>query len=309
MNLPAVSVIIPVYNAAPFVGPAIESVLAQTFQDYEIIVVDDGSIDRSRDEILKFGDRVNYVHQANRGQAVARNTGIARAAGRYLAFLDADDLWYPQKLRRCVDLLEADAGAAMACSTFTLMSMDGKIITPHVTLPTSGDLYPRILLGNILSCQGSLIRRPVFDETGGFCEETTLYEDWALFARISRRHRVRWIDEPLFYYRSSKPGRYAPEQIALRLERQHRVLDIAFREDRSLGPWFRARCRANVYMNLARACFFRRQFLQALSLACRSWLRMPLQTEVYTFFPRAILEKARKVLFGRQSPVSVRSAS
>ncbi|OFW06402.1 MAG: hypothetical protein A3I61_19815 [Acidobacteria bacterium RIFCSPLOWO2_02_FULL_68_18] len=306
---PLVSVIIPVYNAAPFVSRAIESVLHQTFKDYEIIVVDDGSSDGSRDEILKFADRLTYVHQANRGQAVARNRAIARSTGQYLAFLDADDLWYPQKLQRCVDMLEADSGAAMVCSTYTLMSLEGRIVIPHVKLPTSGGLYPRILLGNFLSCQGSLIRRDVFAEVGGFCAETTLYEDWTLFARVTRRYEVQWIDEPLFCYRSSKPGRYTPAQIALRLQREHRVLDIAFREDPSLGRWFRARCRASVYMDLARACFFRRQFLQAFSLACRSWLRMPLQTEVYTFLPRVILGKLRKVLTDPRLSVSVRSSS
>jgi glycosyltransferase involved in cell wall biosynthesis len=305
---PAVSVVMPVYNARTFVSKAIESVLGQTFQDYELIVMDDGSTDGSREEVMKFGDRLTYLSQVNQGGAGARNEGVKHTRGRYLAFLDADDIWYPTKLQRCFEVLEAAPDAAMACSTFTLMSFEGDVLIPHMKLPAAKGIYPRLLLGNFLSPQGSFIRREVFERYAGYCAETNLYEDWPLWARISRDHEVVWLDEPLFYYRSSKPGKYAPKTVALRLERQHRVLDIAFREDPSLGPWFRARCRANVYMDLARACFFRWQFAEAGRLAFRSWLRWPLQAEVYTFFPRAVAGKLARVigsrLIGRRTSAS-----
>ena len=292
---PAVSVIMPVYNKRPFVAQAIESVLAQTFQDFELIVIDDGSTDRSGDEVLKYRDHLTYLRQANEGGAGARNRAVARSRGRCLAFLDADDIWYPTKLQRCYDALERKPDAAMVCSTFSLVSFTGQVVVHHMKLPGGGNLYPRLLLGNFLSPQGSLIRRDVFEQYGGYCAETNLYEDWPLWVRIARHHTIAWIDEPLFYYRGSEPGKYTAQQIALRLERQHKVLDIAFREDPSLGRWFQARCRANVYMDFARACFFRWQFAAALRFAFQSWLRMPLQAEVYTFVPRVILGKLSKL--------------
>lgn len=296
---PAVSVIMPVYNAAPFVAGAIESVFGQTFRDYELIAMDDGSTDNSRDEVLKFGDRLTYIRQENQGGAGARNNAVRHARGRFLAFLDADDIWYPTKLERCIQALEQNPAAAMACSTFSLMTFEGDVVERHVKLPADRGIYPRLLLGNFLSPQGSLIRREIFERYGGYCAETNLYEDWPLWARISRSHQIAWIDEPLFYYRSSKPGKYTPEQIALRVARQHKVMDIAFREDPSLGALFRARCRAAVDMDVARACFVRWQFGPAARLAFRSWLRMPLQTDVYTFFPKTVFGKVVKTIAGR----------
>jgi glycosyltransferase involved in cell wall biosynthesis len=106
MKTPAVSVVIPTFNRATLVGYAIESVLGQTYQDFEVIVVDDGSTDHTPEEVARFGDRIRYLHQKNMGVSAARNTGIRAARGKWIAFLDSDDRWRPAKLERQLHCLQ-----------------------------------------------------------------------------------------------------------------------------------------------------------------------------------------------------------
>ncbi len=104
--MPVVSVIIPTYNRADMLDEALRSVFAQTYKDFEVIVVDDGSTDHTRSVVDKYPHRVRYVHQENQGHALAKNTGIAAADGGYIAFLDDDDTWLPRKLELQMDVLE-----------------------------------------------------------------------------------------------------------------------------------------------------------------------------------------------------------
>ena len=106
--MPKVSVIIPAYNQAKFLAVAIDSCLEQTYRDIEVIVVEDGSTDETRDVAARFGDRISYIHQENTGLAGARNRGIGESKGEYLCFLDSDDFFHPQKIQRQVELIEAD---------------------------------------------------------------------------------------------------------------------------------------------------------------------------------------------------------
>src|SRR5690348_13396065 len=105
--MPRVSVVIPSYNSAQYVGAAIESVLVQTVPDVEILVVDDGSKDATREVVARYGDRARYLYQENAGVAVARNHGIRESSGEWIGFLDADDTWLPQKLERQLAALAA----------------------------------------------------------------------------------------------------------------------------------------------------------------------------------------------------------
>ena len=116
--MPKVSVIIPTYQYDSFIGEAIDSVLAQTYKDYELIVVDDGSIDRTREIISKYGSNINYIYQENKGLAAARNTGIRATKGEYLSFLDADDAWLPNKLEVEVEFLDTHPVVGMVYSNY-----------------------------------------------------------------------------------------------------------------------------------------------------------------------------------------------
>ena len=127
---PTVSVIIPTYNRAPFVGEAIESALAQTRPPLEVVVVDDGSTDDTADRVAHYGDRVVYVRQTNAGPATARNTGIGHARGDLIALLDSDDRWLPQKLEWQVPLFD-DPEVGMVHAGFRCFGSPAALATPH----------------------------------------------------------------------------------------------------------------------------------------------------------------------------------
>ena len=125
--MPTVSVIIPTYNRRTYVQEAIDSVLAQTYPDYEIIVIDDGSTDGT-DQVLhaRYGDRIRYVWQENQGESAARNRGIALARGEYIALLDSDDLWLPDKLAKQIPFLDSHPGAVLALPQVWQINANGE---------------------------------------------------------------------------------------------------------------------------------------------------------------------------------------
>ena len=123
-----VSVIIPAYNCDRYIGKAITSVWAQTYTDYELIVVDDGSTDDTAQVIRSYGDRIHYIYQTNQGVAQARNTGLAVAQGKYIAFLDQDDFFYPHKLATQVELMEQNPHLGMICSSWDIVNSQGEAI-------------------------------------------------------------------------------------------------------------------------------------------------------------------------------------
>src|SRR5258708_1857585 len=130
--MPKVSILIPSYNSAHFLSRSIESALSGTYQDFEIIVIDDGSHDNTKDLVQSFIDRyphkIRYFWQENKGLAVARNTGIAQAHGEYLALLDADDKWLPCRLEEGVEILDADASIGLVHGNITYMDINDKEI-------------------------------------------------------------------------------------------------------------------------------------------------------------------------------------
>lgn len=199
-----VSVIIPTYNRARFLGGAIRSVLAQSYKDFEIIVVDDCGGDDAESVVRSCGARgVRYVkHDRQRGGAAARNTGISVATGEYIAFLDDDDEWYPEKLGRQVNaMLESppEVGGVYT-GYFIIDRADGQIRGQMV--PTErGDIYPALLAGNCVggtSCM--LLRRSCFDKVGFFDERLKSFQDYDLWLRTARKFRFDCIREPLLRY-------------------------------------------------------------------------------------------------------------
>lgn len=185
-----VSVIIPCYNGARWVGEAIESVLAQTYRELEIIVVDDGSTDESAEVIKLFRDgRIRYIHQENRGLSAARNTGIAAAEGAYISFLDADDIYFPDKTRRQVAFLRGHPHADVVTGDYTRTDKNLRTLYRHHPLP---GMWPRkmLLIGGLFPVHCWLARREVLDEAGGFDEELWAAEDWDLICRIALLNKV-----------------------------------------------------------------------------------------------------------------------
>src|SRR3990170_628175 len=197
--MPEVSVIIPAYNSAQFIGEALQSVFAQTFKDYEILVVDDGSTDHTRKIISEYGDKIKYIFQENAGPAKARNRGIIDAVGIYVAFLDADDLWLPTKLEKQVSMFRQDPELAMVFTENSSFNENG-------VLHTSVGKRKRLMKGNIprniflrsgVATPTVMVRKEIFNEVGLFEEELYMGEDDNMWVRIAANFKVELIDEPL----------------------------------------------------------------------------------------------------------------
>lgn len=199
--VPKVSVVIPTYNYAHFLPEAVQSVLAQTFPNFELIIVDDGSTDNTPEVAKRFlGDpRVRYVRQENRGLSAARNTGIREARGKYVAFLDPDDLWLPEKLEKQVALVEKDVDIALAYCTVEFMDTDGAPL-PHVAWPhPPGAGVKELLYMNWVVGSGSsvLVRKAVFEEAGLFNESLRGLEDIDMWLRILHGREWACEEQPL----------------------------------------------------------------------------------------------------------------
>jgi glycosyltransferase involved in cell wall biosynthesis len=199
-----VTVIIPTWNRAEFLPRAIGSVLGQSYQDFELLVVDDGGDARSAEIVRSFGDRrlVYLRHSRRRGGAAARNTGVARARGEYVAFLDDDDEWLPEKLARQVALMRRSAPLVGASYTGCLVveARSGEV-RGQITPRRKGRLYPAILSDNLIGGTSSVIaKRSCLVHVGGFDERLPSFQDYDLWIRVAREFQFECISDPLLRY-------------------------------------------------------------------------------------------------------------
>jgi glycosyltransferase involved in cell wall biosynthesis len=202
----SVTVVIPAYNAADFLGRTLDSVRSQTFDGYETIVVDDGSTDGTGDVAEAYFRRhamqARVVRQTNRGVAAARNAGMRLATGTYIALLDADDLWYPDKLTAVMMEFERRPEADLICHDENV-TRDGRVVRVSRRSRPSGDMYEALLFcGNILSPSATTIRREAALALGGFDEraEYQTVEDYDFWMRFSREWRLHCFNRVLGEY-------------------------------------------------------------------------------------------------------------
>jgi hypothetical protein len=212
-----VTVVIPDYNHARYVGDAIESVLAQTYQHVEILVVDDGSTDDSEEVVARFGTRVRYVKQENKGLSAARNTGIELARGEFIAVLDADDMYEPQFVSRLVGVLSADPEAEAAFCGYRFVDA-GNVPLPQVEARRlrSEQVFVALVDGNFLVPEAWLVRRRCYMNVGPFDVSLTALEDLDMWLRISSGHRVVGVPDVLTRHR------VLPGSMSTDPARQHR---------------------------------------------------------------------------------------
>ncbi len=191
-----VNVIIPTHNRASFLGDAIDSVLAQDFRDLELIVVDDGSTDETP-QLLESYPQIHVLKQERRGVSAARNRGVAAASGHFIAFLDSDDLWLPQKLSTQVEFFRRQPGA-LACQTEEIWMRKGLRVNPKKRhKKPSGMIFKPSLELCLVSPSAVMIERSLFDDVGGFDETLPACEDYDLWLRIACRFPIYLIDAPL----------------------------------------------------------------------------------------------------------------
>jgi len=212
-KVPAVSVILPTYNRARTLGRAILSVLNQTYQDFELLVIDDASTDDTSELIHSIDDpRIRYIrHQDNHGAGAARNSGIKAAKGRFVAFQDSDDQWLPESLEKRVNKLHAsiaeDSHTGLVFSQF--IREKGKkatVFPPNHIVPSKENIYPKLLEGNFISTQTTLVKRECIDDVGAFDEKLPCLLDWDLCIRLSKKYRCVFMDQALVIVTSSPDG-------------------------------------------------------------------------------------------------------
>lgn len=277
VETPSVSVVIPAYNAAGYIREALDSVDAQTWADYEVIVVDDASADNTVEVVEEWisarSERVSGRYRLvrlteNLGPAGARNRAVAEACGEWIAFLDGDDIWYPHRLARQREVLDVEPAADMLCAAADRFS-DKPPLSPQkrTGLPATGVLSLVTFVGNNPVVTSTvLLRKEVFESVGGFDPAFRGPEDMDLWLRVAARHNVVMMNESLAAYRSMAGSlslderRFLPEVL--------RVLDKAFASGGALSahPEWRKAAVSTQYWNASWMAFCRGDRMGAVRL-------------------------------------------
>jgi glycosyltransferase involved in cell wall biosynthesis len=275
--MPEVSVIIPTYNSARYLPDAIDSVLGQTCRDLELLVIDDGSTDDTEVLVSRYGPPVRYIRQANSGVAVARNRGIEESRGRYIAFLDADDTWFHDKLDVQLAALAENPGYRACYSAFTIVDPDMSPIQVIRSRRRGTALEDLLQLGNVVGSICTVVcERGLFETAGGFDPLLSQCADWDMWVRLAALTEFLYLDRELVTYRQhdANMSRNAPL-----LERDSlRVLDKGFAMASPIqAPSFRRRAAyGRNYMVLAGNYFHAgcyRDFIRCASRAVALDLR------------------------------------
>jgi glycosyltransferase involved in cell wall biosynthesis len=289
----SVSVVIPAHNAESFVREALDSVLVQTVQPCEIIVVADSCTDGTTDAVREYAGHVRLLFSDAGSAAASRNAGARAATGDWLAFLDADDCWLPEKLACQLEKVDDPQTALVYTDRYNFGNL-GDLPEIHGTIQPlfTGDVFvDLLLLGNHITLSSVLVRRSVFLELGGFTETLKNAEDWELWTRVAAVHRVEACGEPLVRYRFHASGKSMdPEKM--------RVARVAVTESalgsargRSLSPTTQRRIRAATARTNGSDAARRGARQLAWSEYRRSVTTWPFDIELYRDIARLMLRR------------------
>ena len=292
---PRVSVIIPTWNRRRQLEEAIASVLAQTYTDYEIVVVDDGSTDDTRAWIRGRypEDRLVYLHQENRGSSSARNAGIRAARGELVAFLDSDDLWLPQKLERQIPLFDRNPAVGFVfCGS---AQVDARGATSKSRIPT-GDFRGRAALAmirrNMMPTPTVVVRKRLALEAGPMYEDLRFGEDWNYWIRIAARCETDFVPEVLVHFRDTPGGLSRLDFDAFRANTLG-LFQGLYRDPQSaalLEP-YRKEALSQAHSRIAEEALQRGRFDVARMESWRAIRTSPGNRDAWRFLPRALLGK------------------
>lgn len=253
MGRPKVSVVIATYNCGAYLTEAVASVLGQTVSDLELIVVDDGSTDDSRERVAAFRDeRLRYAWQPNAGQTVAKNHGVRLAVGEFIGFCDGDDYWYPEKLAVQLPLFEGDPRVGVVYSGIDTIDGAGRRLDVPERPRFRGDVLDAMFLTNFVPFGTAVVRAACLARVGAFDETLRMGIDWDLWLRVSAHYRFDYVDAATYAYRVW--GGQMSRNWQGRYESAFRIMEKFEREHP--GAVSRAtvrRGRANTYANRARA--------------------------------------------------------
>lgn len=216
-STPLVSVLMPTYNREDFVGEAIESVLAQTYPNLELIVVDDGSTDNTKTVVREYlsDPRVKYLYKENGGQSSARNLGFKHSKGEYISFLDSDNKWKPEKVEVCIAAFSENPDVGVIyCDNITIDDK-GREIDRNSMKRYSGMITAQLLKDNFVTINTATLKRECYETMGGLNESLFRAPDYDLWLRISTKYKFLYVPKFVSYYRvmenqisSDKDGRF-----------------------------------------------------------------------------------------------------
>ena len=248
-----VSAVITAFNAEKHIFETLTSVCGQSYKPMEVIVVDDGSTDGTADIVRTHFPSVRYIYQANAGQPAARNTGIRCSGGEYIAFIDSDDLWFPDKIARQISQLTETKTAWCYCDCVYFLE------TPEHTLyrfsaqvrPRQGQALEPLLLGNFICSPTPVVRQDLLIDAGLWDEGVLIAEDWNMWLRLAARFPVAYVDEPLAAYRVHANSMMRTASIPQLLEANLAVLSNGLKlSHKGTDRRFIAKTHANIYFKV-----------------------------------------------------------
>ena len=227
---PLVSVVVTCYNYGRYLKDCLDSILAQTYKNIEIMVVDDGSTDNTAEVSKAFTKLPNlkYIHQRNAGQSHAKNVGIKNSTGEYIAFLDADDRWCPEKLKKQMSCFDNPDIGVVYCRAKYLDENDREFaydMTAKYLQPRRGRVTEWLIFDNFVQFSSSVVRQECFKRFGTFDETLKMGIDWDLWLRISTAYQFEYVDERLFFYRMGHSG-----QMSKNMDERNRCSDLIMKK-------------------------------------------------------------------------------
>lgn len=300
--MPKVSVIIPAFNSKKYLPAAIESIFNQTYQNFEIIVVDDGSTDNTRQVIDRYMRspvtshqtpvNIRYIYQKNQGPAVARNRGIQEAQGEYIAFLDSDDVWKPQKLEKQIKFLEENRDCAFVYTDAYEFNKYGVTKTSKLAgedrHKMSGMIFERLILGCVIFLSTVVVRKSVLNQCGVFDPNLYIVEYWELWLRIAKKFKIMFLDEILAGYR--KESHNISNNFEVGLKSRHEVIERMLGRDTKGSRYRQIRRLAHsiAYMEGAYAHLIQGNQKKAIKEIFKSIRCTPLRLRRYWFLLKTL---------------------
>ncbi len=281
---PAISIVIPNYNYGRFLAEAVNSALDQTLPPYEVIVVDDGSTDNSLEILNAYGDKIKIIQQKNQGVGIARNAGAELASGDYLAFLDADDYWAPEKLAKQVaKFAENNEIGLVHCGMLTV-DVNGNPLEENLEGEEGWVADKLLRFQPVIAGPGSnsLIRKQVFSDAGGYDTNRDLHpsEDWELSYRIAEAYKFGFVPEPLLYYRQHGSGGHT------NIKRMECAMLLGYEKAFANGATANRReCYGKLYQVLAGSYFRSGQYSDFIRNAVKSVWNRPAAIGYFFGFP------------------------
>ena len=288
-----VSVITPTFNRKHVLRRALDSIYAQTVPEVEAIVVDDGSSDGTEAMIAEYPRPVVYMKQQNAGPAAARNRGLQRASGAFIAFLDSDDVFYPRHLEASLAALERSPQAGLVYGGSEVVDPDGRVVKVQRPRPENrGWVLPRLLFYNFVMPSTVVMRRECYETVGGMNEKLRFAEDWLYWLRLAERFPFEFVNEVLVrYQRSAVSASRLPIEDLVAMNRE--MLDLAF-ADSALAPAiapYRQAAYAAMHRAYAETALELLDTGTARKLLARSLRQYPTDARLYSLLAKSLLPK------------------